>query len=74
MLNMTSVSIWTEDDRLCRRCTAQVAESDDWLCQGCRSGIEKDWLNLTGKNYYAYGRVASSGQVTEISQNVTRRF
>lgn len=74
MINMTSVSIWTEADRLCRRCTAQVAESDDWLCQGCRSGIEKHWLNLTGKNYYAYGPVRPSHQVTEMRQNVTRRF
>ncbi len=74
MVNMTSISIWTEADRLCERCAAQVAQSDDWLCQGCRSGIETHWSNLTNKNHYASVTMASAHQTAEMSQNVTRRF
>ena len=74
MVNMTSISIWTEADRLCERCAAQVARADDWLCQGCRSGIEKYWQNLTSTNSYVYGAVPPSHQSTDVSQKVTKLF
>ena len=55
MINMAPISIWTANDRLCGRCGAQVARSDDWLCQGCRSALEMNWAQLSNYNSIAAG-------------------
>lgn len=41
-----NVTIWTEADRLCVQCGAQVANVDDWLCNGCRNALEASWMRL----------------------------
>ena len=74
MVKMTSISIWTEADRLCERCAAQVARTDDWLCQGCRSTIETHWLHLTTNNHYGYLNLAPYNQVNSINNNGIKLF
>lgn len=74
MINMTSISILTQADRLCRRCAAQVAQSDDWLCKRCRSRIETNWRYLTTNDHYGYLNLAPYNQENSINHNGIKLF
>lgn len=47
MAKIAPLPVWTELDRLCGKCSAHQAESDDWLCYSCRAALESHWVRLT---------------------------
>ncbi len=59
-VNVTQSSIWTEADRVCRQCSSQPAQTDDWLCDLCRHTLERIWQTLPLKN---------ESETTESAQN-----
>lgn len=60
-VNTSTPFIWTEADRLCRQCSSQPAQTDDWLCNPCRRNLERVWQTLLLKN---------KGETTECAQSL----
>lgn len=72
MNQVISIPVWTEKDRLCQRCSTQLARADDWLCQGCRSALETNWIQLSNYNSIAAGYfIPKEYKLSELQEHLT---